>query len=100
MKGCFKIMTTINKKELGSKIAERHGVTKKDGEAIVTELFQDIIDGLANGDKVVIDKFGAFEVVERAERKGRNPQTREEIIIPAKNAPKFKARKELKEAVL
>ena len=43
--------------------------------------------------------FGKFEVRERAERKGRNPQTKEEIIIPATKAPVFKVGKNLKELV-
>ena len=43
--------------------------------------------------------FGAFEVKERGERIGRNPQTKEEIKIPASKAPVFKAGKALKDAV-
>ena len=51
------------------------------------------------GDKVQLVGFGSFEVRKRAARKGRNPQTREEIKIPASKAPVFKAGKALKEVV-
>jgi DNA-binding protein HU-beta len=56
-------------------------------------------DALIDGEKVVLVGFGSFEVKERAERKGRNPQTREEIMIPASKAPVFKAGKGLKAKV-
>ncbi|WP_029688365.1 HU family DNA-binding protein, partial [Thermoanaerobacter sp. A7A] len=56
-------------------------------------------EALKNGDKVQLVGFGTFEVRERAERKGRNPQTKEEITIPASKAPIFKAGKALKDLV-
>jgi Bacterial DNA-binding protein. len=56
-------------------------------------------EALKQGDKVQLVGFGTFEVRERAERKGRNPQTKEEITIPASKAPVFKAGKALKDLV-
>ena len=61
--------------------------------------FKKISGFLSDGEKVRIDKFGNFEVRERAERKGRNPQTGKEITITAKKSPVFKAGKGLKEKV-
>ena len=58
-----------------------------------------IEETLASGDKVQVIGFGTFEVRDRAARKGRNPQTGEEIQIPASKVPGFKAGKALKEAV-
>ena len=58
-----------------------------------------ITETLAKGERVQLVGFGTFEVRDRAERKGRNPQTREEIIIPASKAPVFKAGKALKDSV-
>ena len=52
-----------------------------------------------NGDKVQLVGFGTFEVAERAARTGKNPQTKEEIQIPASKAPKFKAGRALKDTV-
>jgi len=54
---------------------------------------------LSNGEKVTFPGFGTFEAKERAERKGRNPQTGEEITIPARRVAQFKAGSALKEAV-
>ena len=51
------------------------------------------------GEKVQLVGFGSFEIRERAARKGRNPQTKEELIIPASKAPVFKAGKQLKDLV-
>jgi DNA-binding protein HU-beta len=51
------------------------------------------------GEEVVIANFGSFKVKERAERKGRNPKTGEEIIIPAKKVVSFSPGKNLKESV-
>ena len=54
---------------------------------------------LSNGEKVTFPGFDTFGVKERAERKGRNPQTGEEITIPARRVAQFKAGSALKEAV-
>ena len=60
----------------------------------------DVIAGtLADGDKVQLVGFGAFEVKSRAERTGRNPKTKEEIKIPASKVPVFKPGKALKDTV-
>lgn len=56
-------------------------------------------EGLKEGDKISLVGFGTFEVRERAERTGRNPQTGEEIKIAAAKIPAFKAGKALKDAV-
>ena len=54
---------------------------------------------LSNGDSLALVGFGTFSVKERAERKGRNPQTGDEITIKAAKIPTFKAGKALKDAV-
>ena len=58
-----------------------------------------VTDSLTKGEKVQLVGFGSFEVRKRAARKGRNPQTKEEIKIPASKAPVFKAGKALKDLV-
>ena len=90
----------MNKEILVKTVVENlEGATKKDIAVVVNEVFDTIKNTLASGEKVAIAGFGSFEVVERAARKGRNPQTNEEIIIPASKSPKFKASKALKDAV-
>ncbi|WP_161877959.1 HU family DNA-binding protein [Alkalibacterium sp. MB6] len=88
-----------NKAELIEKVAASAELTKKDATAAVEAVFETIKETLADGEKVQIIGFGNFEVRDRAARKGRNPQTGEEIQIPASKVPAFKAGKALKDAV-
>lgn len=89
----------MNKTELINQVAEKTGLTKKDSTKAVDALFDSITEALRNGDKVQLIGFGNFEVRERAERTGRNPQTGEEMVIPATKVPAFKPGKALKDAV-
>lgn len=89
----------MNKTELINAVAEQAELSKKDAGKAVDAVFETITEALANGDKVQLIGFGNFEVRERAARKGRNPQTGEEIEIAASKVPAFKPGKALKEAV-
>ena len=89
----------MNKAELIAAIAAKTGDTKKAAEASVNAFVETVTNALVEGDKVQLVGFGSFEVRKRAARKGRNPQTKEEIKIPASKAPVFKAGKSLKEAI-
>lgn len=89
----------MNKTDLVNAISSKSGLNKKNSEAALNAFISTVQDTLKNGDKVVLVGFGTFEVRERAARKGRNPQTKEEITIPASKAPVFKAGKGLKDIV-
>jgi len=89
----------VNKADLVAKIAEKSELTKKDAEKALNAFIEAVEEALKNGDKVQLVGFGTFEVRERAERKGRNPQTKEEITSPSSKAPIFKAGKALKDLV-
>ncbi|WAM32058.1 HU family DNA-binding protein [Caldicellulosiruptor naganoensis] len=89
----------MNKTDLISAMAEKSGLTKKDAEKALNAFVDAVTEALSKGEKVQLVGFGSFEVRERAERVGRNPQTQEEIKIPATKVPVFKAGKMLKEAV-
>ena len=89
----------MNKAELVAAVAAKTGDTKKSAEAAVNAFVQVVTETLKKGDKVQLVGFGSFEVRKRAARKGRNPQTKEEIKIPASKAPVFKAGKALKSIV-
>ena len=89
----------MNKSDLIAAIAAKTGETKKDAEATLNAFIEVVTESLAKGDKVQLVGFGSFEVRKRAARKGRNPQTKEEIKIPASKAPVFKAGKALKDLV-
>ena len=89
----------MNKAELVAAIAAKTGESKKSSEVLVNAFTEVVADALKGGDKVQLVGFGSFEVRKRAARKGRNPQTKEEIKIPASKAPVFKAGKALKDLV-
>jgi len=89
----------MNKAELIAAIAAKTGDTKKSAEEAVNAFVSVVTESLKKGDKVQLVGFGSFEVRKRAARKGRNPQTKEEIKIPASKAPVFRAGKALKDLV-
>ena len=89
----------MNKTEFVDKVAETAQETKKDAKVLIENFVLALTDVLAEGEDVNLTPFGKFEVVERAAREGRNPQTGETMSIPAKNAVKFKPSKGLKEIV-
>ena len=89
----------MNKAELINAVAEKASLSKKDTETVVNATIDVIAGTLADGDKVQLVGFGAFEVKSRAERTGRNPKTKEEIKIPASKVPVFKPGKALKDTV-
>ena len=89
----------MNKAELIAAMSAKTGETKKAAEASVDAVVSVIKEALMEGEKVQLVGFGSFEVRKRAARKGRNPQTKEEIKIPASKAPVFKAGKALKDLV-
>ena len=66
----------MNKTELINAVAEKAELSKKDAEAAVTAMIDAITGALVEGEKVQLVGFGAFEVKARAERVGRNPQTK------------------------
>jgi len=89
----------MNKSELIDAIADSSGLTKADAGRALDGLINAITDTLKDGDSISLIGFGTFSVKERAERKGRNPQTGKEITISAAKIPSFKAGKALKDAV-
>lgn len=89
----------MNKTELIAKVAETTELTKKDATKAVDAVLDAIADALKTGDKVQLIGFGNFEVRERAARKGRNPQTGQEIEIASSKVPAFKPGKQLKDSI-
>ncbi|MBO5221438.1 MAG: HU family DNA-binding protein [Clostridia bacterium] len=90
----------MNKFELISAVAAKMNISKKDATEFLNCTLDTITETLAAGDKVQLVGFGNFDVRERAEREGRNPQKPEETIkIPSTKVPVFKAGRILKDAV-
>jgi len=89
----------MNKAELIETVSDKTGLTKKKTGNVVNTITKTIADTLSKGEKVTLIGFGTFQARQRKERKGINPQTKEVLTIPAKKVLKFKAGKELREAV-
>ncbi len=89
----------MNKAELVLAIAEKADISKKDAEKALKAFTDVVAEGMKKGEKIQLVGFGTFEVSERAERVGRNPQSGKEMKIPASKAPKFKAGKALKDMI-
>ena len=89
----------MNKGDLINTVAEKTGITKKAASSAVEAVLGSISDTLAAGDKVQLIGFGTFETRERSARKAMNPQTGEEIDVPARMLPAFKPGKALRDAV-
>lgn len=89
----------MNKQDLVSKVAESAEISKQKAASAVDAVLEAIKGSLKSGDDVRLVGFGTFSVSDRAATTGRNPRTGEPIQIPASKQPKFKAGKELKEAV-
>lgn len=92
-------METISKKQLVDQIAAKTDATKTDINTILDAYIDVVKSNVAEGNKVQLVGFGAFELRHRAARKGRNPQTGKGIEIAASNVPAFKPGKSFKDEV-
>jgi integration host factor subunit alpha len=89
----------MTKADLVSKIYDKVGLSKKESTVIVELIFEIIRTALENRSKVKISGFGNFNIRTKKVRRGRNPQTGEEIAITARNVLTFKASPVLKKAL-
>lgn len=89
----------MNKAELIKAIAEKCEFSQTETAKFLNGFTDVLTETLKSGDTVALTGFGTFKVTKRAERKSRNPQTGEEIIVPETKVPSFKAGKILKESI-
>lgn len=90
---------TVTLKQIASELAESQELTKKQLNAIMDEMVEQLVKNLKKGNRIRIAGLGILQVKKRAARMGRNPATGEQIKIPAKKKIAFRPAKELKEAV-
>jgi integration host factor subunit alpha len=81
---------TLTKAKLVEHLHERVGVSKKEASELVEEVFSIMRNSLSSGEKVKISGFGNFLIRDKSARRGRNPQTNEEIIIARRRVLTFK----------
>ena len=89
----------MNKRELVEAVADQTGLTKKVSGEVVNGIISAITDSLAREERITLVGFGTFQVRQRKAREGRNPRTGKKLEIPAKKVAKFRAGKNLREAV-
>jgi DNA-binding protein HU-beta len=89
----------VTLKHLAATLAEEHQLTKKGGEALLTDLVGLITKHLKRGERIRIVGLGILQVRKRAARMGRNPATGEPIKIKASKKVRFRPAKELKESI-
>lgn len=89
----------MNRADLVNAMTNETAFSKKDVEKVLNSFINVVSNEMANKGKVQLVGFGTFETRQRAARKGLNPQTKEEIEIPACTVPAFKAGKALKDKV-
>lgn len=80
----------MTKTDLINEIAAKASLTKVQAKAALDATLESISQALANDDKIQLIGFGTFAVIEKPERTGRNPRTKETITIPARKVIKFK----------
>ncbi len=85
----------MNKAELVNVIAQKAGMTKVDAKKALEAFMEASAEALSNGERISLVGFGTFSANKYPARKGRNPQTGQEIMIPEKTVVKFKAGAEL-----
>jgi integration host factor subunit beta len=91
---------TVNRSDLIARIAARTPtLSPKDAEVSVHLILASIADALAGGGRVEIRGFGSFTLIRRPPRDCRNPRTGEQVQVPAKYVPHFRAGKELRKRV-
>jgi len=91
--------STVTKKDLVTRIAERTGVTKVVTKTIVQLFLDEIIGELAAGNRLEFRDFGVFEVRPRRARRAQNPRTLEKVAVPPKKVVRFKVGRVMRECV-
>lgn len=89
----------MNKAELVAAVSNKTGESKVKAGELVDAVFEAIMEALIRGDEVKLPSFGSFQVVSTAARVARNPQTNQEVRVPAGRRARFKPGKALKESL-
>lgn len=89
----------MNKQDLVLQVADKLQLSQRKAEELIATMLETIMKTVTKGDKVTLVGFGSFVQRKRKERKGRNPKTGEELMIPASSRPAFVAGKQFKQSV-
>ena len=84
------VKNNFTRKDLSNKIYQSLGFSKNISSTIIDSFFETLIQGLLNSNKIKISSFGTFKVINKRERIGRNPKTKEKAIIAPRKVVTFK----------
>ena len=87
----------MQKATLITRVAQETGTSKRVVRQVVDKMLDIIANELQAGEKVVLTRFGTFQMRTRRSRRGVNPQTGKEMVIPAMQTPGFSASNSLRE---
>lgn len=89
----------INRVEFINQLAEQYGYSKKSAATLVSDFMDMVLWNIENGNTVAFQGFGKFDIIERAARQCKNPQTGEDCVVPAHLVPRFYPGISMKHAV-
>jgi len=89
----------MQKATLITRVAQETGTSKRVTRQVIDKMLDIIANELQNGEKVVLTRFGTFQMRTRRSRRGVNPQTGKEMVIPEMQTPGFSASNSLRERV-
>ena len=92
-------MGTITRRDIEEQVARRTGQAPLHAKEAIQAFFEEIIEALAEGNRLEFRNFGVFEVAPRRPRTGRNPRTGDPVSVPAKNVVTFRMAKHMKERI-
>ena len=84
------VKNNFTRQDLSNKIYQSLGFSKNISSTIIDNFFETLIQGLLNSNKIKISSFGTFRVINKKERIGRNPKTKEKAIIVPRKVVRFK----------
>ncbi len=89
----------MTKAEIVSEIGKKTGIEKVAVQVVIESFMEAVKSNMANGENVYLRGFGTFEIIERAEKIGRNIKKGTAVVVPAHKIPKFKPAKEFKDSI-
>ena len=84
------VKKNFTRKDLSNKIYRDLGFSKNYSSTVIDNFFETLIQGLLKSSKIKISSFGTFKVINKGERIGRNPKTKEKAIIVPRKVVRFK----------
>lgn len=83
-------MAALNKVQMANYLHEQLGINRREGKIFVELFFSEIANALISGEQVKLSGFGNFDLRDKPERPGRNPRTKEPVLVSARRVVTFR----------